>query len=80
MSSIVIFPFVISPFWVSKSPVIALKAVVLPEPLLPNRETILPFGTSKETPLKTKITSWYTTSKFWTDKMPDSLITCTYLD
>ena len=57
ISSIVIFPFVISPFCVSKSPVIALKAVVLPEPLLPNRATISPFGTSKEIPLKTKITS-----------------------
>jgi len=46
-----------SPFCVSKSPVIALKAVVLPEPLLPNNATISPFGTSKEIPLKTKITS-----------------------
>ena len=58
LSSIVIFPFVMSPFCVSKRPVIALKAVVFPEPLLPRRATISPFGTSNEIPLKTKITSW----------------------
>ena len=41
----------------SSRPVIDLITVVLPEPLLPNNATISPFGTSKEIPLKTKITS-----------------------
>ena len=33
------------------------KAVVLPEPLLPSKETISPFGISKDLPLRTRITS-----------------------
>ena len=51
-SSTVICPFVISPFWVSNKPVIARKAVVLPEPLLPSKETISPFGTVSYTHLR----------------------------
>tara|TARA_B100000427_G_scaffold52897_1_gene40687 strand:+ start:765 stop:989 length:225 start_codon:yes stop_codon:yes gene_type:complete len=57
-------PLVISPFWTSKRPVIDLSTVVFPDPLLPSRATISPSFTLKEIPLKTKITSWYTTSKF----------------
>ena len=57
-SSTVISPLVMSPFWVSSKPVIARKAVVLPEPLLPSKETISPFGISKDMPLRTRITSW----------------------
>ena len=53
-----------SPFWTSKRPVIDLNTVVFPDPLLPSRATISPSFTLKEMPLKTKITSWYTTSKF----------------
>ena len=52
-----ILPLVISPFCISSRPVIDLITVVFPEPLLPRRETIFPFGISKEIPLKTKITS-----------------------
>ena len=55
--SIDIVPLVMSPFCVSRRPVIALKVVVFPEPLLPSKATIFPFGISKETPLKTRITS-----------------------
>jgi hypothetical protein len=35
---------------------IALRVVVLPAPLAPKMATTLPFGTSRETPLSTRIT------------------------
>jgi len=79
-SSKEISPLVISPFWTSRRPVIDLNTVVFPDPLLPSKATISPSLTVKEMPLKTKITSWYTTSKFLIDKMFYSPITCTYLD
>ena len=50
-------PFVMSPFWISNSPVMDLITVVFPEPLLPSKATIFPFGISKEIPLRTSITS-----------------------
>ena len=40
---------------------IALRVVLLPAPFAPRRATIPFSGTSKETPLRTRITSWYLT-------------------
>ena len=39
-----------------------MRVVLLPAPLAPSRATMPPSGTSMETPLITRMTSWYFTS------------------
>src|SRR5512136_2495927 len=55
-------PSVTSPTSTLRRPEIALRVVLLPAPFAPRRAMIPPSGTSKETPLRTRITSWYLTS------------------
>ena len=50
-------PLVISPSWMSSSPVMARNVVVFPAPLAPRSATICPSRTSRDSPRSTRTTS-----------------------
>ena len=50
-------PLVTSPSWMPSKPEIARSVVVLPAPFAPSNATILPSGTTIDSPRSTRITS-----------------------
>ena len=55
-------PSVTSPSSCFNRPDMAFRVVLFPAPLAPSSATMPPSGTSMETPLITRMTSWYFTS------------------